>query len=61
MAQDASGIKSHHKKLGLLKDQVRLVKRKDCDRHESVSIPNPLSFEKVRYCYPCMPIVSTKK
>ena len=46
MAQDASCIESHHKRPGLLKDQVRLVKRKDCDRHEIVSIPNPLSFEK---------------
>ncbi|KAK8604278.1 hypothetical protein V6N13_099225 [Hibiscus sabdariffa] len=31
---------------GLLKDQVPLVKRKDCDRHEIVSIQDPLSFEK---------------
>ncbi|KAE8707326.1 putative peroxidase [Hibiscus syriacus] len=30
---------------GLLKDQVPLVKRKDCDRHEIVSIQDPLSFE----------------
>ncbi|GMJ09596.1 triphosphate tunnel metalloenzyme 2 [Hibiscus trionum] len=30
----------------LLKDQVPLVKRKDCDRHEIVSIHEPLSFEK---------------
>ncbi|XP_022776652.1 uridine-cytidine kinase C [Durio zibethinus] len=46
MAQDNSGSESHHKKLGLLKDQVRLVKRKDCDRHEIFSIQDPLSFEK---------------
>ncbi|KAK9034174.1 hypothetical protein V6N11_050349 [Hibiscus sabdariffa] len=31
---------------GLLKNQVPLVKRKDCDRHEIVSIQDPLSFEK---------------
>ena len=31
---------------GLLKDQVPLVKRKDCDRHEIISIQEPLSFEK---------------
>ncbi|XP_007045676.2 PREDICTED: uridine-cytidine kinase C isoform X2 [Theobroma cacao] len=46
MAQDASGFESHHKKPGLLKDQVRLVKRKGCDRHEIVPIQDPLSFEK---------------
>ncbi|XVF43333.1 hypothetical protein PTKIN_Ptkin02bG0032300 [Pterospermum kingtungense] len=46
MAQDASGIESDHKKPALLKDQVRLVKRKDCDRHEIVPIQDPLSFEK---------------
>ncbi|EOY01508.1 Phosphoribulokinase / Uridine kinase family isoform 2 [Theobroma cacao] len=46
MAQDASSFESHHKKPGLLKDQVRLVKRKGCDRHEIVPIQDPLSFEK---------------
>lgn len=46
MAQDASITESHHKKPGLLKDQVLLVKRKDSDRHEMVSIQDPLSFEK---------------
>ncbi|KAH1074329.1 hypothetical protein J1N35_026657 [Gossypium stocksii] len=46
MAQDASGIETCHKKPGLLKDQVPLVKRKDIDRHEIVSIQDPLSFEK---------------
>ncbi|XP_021293438.1 uridine-cytidine kinase C [Herrania umbratica] len=46
MAQDASGFESRHKKPGLLKDQVRLVKRKGCDRHEIVPIQDPLSFEK---------------
>ncbi|XP_016736109.2 inorganic pyrophosphatase TTM2 isoform X4 [Gossypium hirsutum] len=46
MAQDASGIETCHKKPGLLKDQVPLVKRKDIDRHEIVSIQDPLSFEQ---------------
>ncbi|XP_052481445.1 inorganic pyrophosphatase TTM2 isoform X1 [Gossypium raimondii] len=46
MAQDASGIETCHKKPGLLKDQVPLVKRKDIDRHEIVSIEDPLSFEQ---------------
>ncbi|MBA0689171.1 hypothetical protein Goari_006910 [Gossypium aridum] len=46
MAQDASGIETYHKKPGLLKDQVPLVKRKDIDRHEIVSIQDPLSFEQ---------------
>ncbi|XP_022149096.1 uridine-cytidine kinase C isoform X2 [Momordica charantia] len=46
MAQDHSGSESHQKRAGLLKDQVRLVKRKDSDRFEIVSIQDPLSFEK---------------
>ncbi|KAL5759276.1 hypothetical protein ACOSP7_017801 [Xanthoceras sorbifolium] len=46
MAQDASNAESHHRKPGLLKDQVRLVKRKDSNRYEIVSIQDPLSFEK---------------
>lgn len=46
MAQDHSGSESHQKRAGLLKDQVRLVKRKDSDRYEIVSIQDPLSFEK---------------
>ncbi|XP_038892465.1 inorganic pyrophosphatase TTM2 [Benincasa hispida] len=46
MAQDHSGSESHQKRAGLLKDQVRLVKRKDSDRYEIVSILDPLSFEK---------------
>ncbi|GMI87537.1 triphosphate tunnel metalloenzyme 2 [Hibiscus trionum] len=46
MPQDASSIEARHKGAGLLKDQVRLVKRKDCDHHEIVSIKEPLSFEK---------------
>ncbi|XP_054822283.1 inorganic pyrophosphatase TTM1 isoform X1 [Prosopis cineraria] len=31
---------------GLLRDQVQLVKRKDSDRYEIVSVPDSLSFEK---------------
>ncbi|KAE8719235.1 Phosphoribulokinase / Uridine kinase family isoform 2 [Hibiscus syriacus] len=46
MPQDASSIEAQHKRAGLLKDQVRLVKRKDCDHYEIVSIQEPLSFEK---------------
>ncbi|KAI3423459.1 CYTH domain-containing protein [Psidium guajava] len=46
MTQDGSGVESHQRKQGLLKDQVRLVKRKDCNRHEIVPIQDPLSFEK---------------
>ncbi|ESR51037.1 hypothetical protein CICLE_v10030914mg [Citrus x clementina] len=46
MAQDNSNAESRHKKSVLLKDQVRLVKRKDSDRHEIVPIQDPLSFEK---------------
>ena len=46
MAQDSSNAESHSKKPVLLKDQVRLVKRKDSDRHEIVAIQDPLSFEK---------------
>ncbi|KAK9064694.1 hypothetical protein SSX86_016076 [Deinandra increscens subsp. villosa] len=34
------------RKQGLLKDQVRLVKRKDCDRYEIAKIQDNLSFEK---------------
>lgn len=46
MAHDTSGAESHPKRQGLLKDQVRLVKRKDSDRYEIVPIQDPLSFEK---------------
>ncbi|KAJ4710643.1 uridine-cytidine kinase C-like [Melia azedarach] len=46
MAQDGSNAESHQKKAVLLKDQVRLVKRRDSDRHEIVPIPDPLSFDK---------------
>jgi len=46
MGKDISDSDSHHKRLGLLKDQVHLVKRKDCDRHEIAPIQDQLSFEK---------------
>lgn len=46
MAQDTSGADSLEKRPGLLKDQIRLVKRKDSKRYEIVSIQDPLSFEK---------------
>ncbi|KAK3442843.1 hypothetical protein EUGRSUZ_B03089 [Eucalyptus grandis] len=46
MTQDGSSVESNQRKPGLLKDQVRLVKRKDSGRHEIVSIQDPLSFEK---------------
>ena len=46
MAKDTSGTESHPKRQGLLKDQVRLTKKKDSDRFEIVPIQNPLSFEK---------------
>ncbi|KAI8023608.1 Inorganic pyrophosphatase TTM2 [Camellia lanceoleosa] len=45
MAPDNSA-ESNQRKPGLLKDQVRLVKRKDIDRYEIVPIQYPLSFEK---------------
>ncbi|WVZ12114.1 hypothetical protein V8G54_016644 [Vigna mungo] len=46
MGKEISDSDSHHKRLGLLKDQVHLVKRKDCDRHEIAPIQDQLSFEK---------------
>ncbi|KAJ8760613.1 hypothetical protein K2173_015280 [Erythroxylum novogranatense] len=46
MAQDTSGAEAHSKRQGLLKDQVRLVKRKDSDKYEIVPIQYTLSFEK---------------
>ncbi|XP_028805240.1 inorganic pyrophosphatase TTM2-like [Neltuma alba] len=46
MAQDTSGTDSNYKRQGLLKDQVRLVKRKDSDRYEIVPIHDLLSFDK---------------
>lgn len=46
MAHDGSGSDSHHKRLGLLKDRVHLVKRKDSARYEIAPIHDQLSFEK---------------
>ncbi|KAK4715300.1 hypothetical protein R3W88_013638 [Solanum pinnatisectum] len=45
MPKDTSNGEST-RRAGLLKDQVRLVKRKNCDRYEIISIPDNLSFEK---------------
>ncbi|CAN1310749.1 Inorganic pyrophosphatase TTM2 [Linum perenne] len=46
MGKDNVGSESQTKKQGLLKDQVRLAKRKDSDRYEIVPIQDSLSFEK---------------
>ncbi|KAJ0763828.1 putative uridine/cytidine kinase [Helianthus annuus] len=46
MAQDNSNVESNSRKQRLLKDQVRLVKRKDNARFEIVQIKDSLSFEK---------------
>ncbi|KAK1310773.1 hypothetical protein QJS10_CPA08g01723 [Acorus calamus] len=46
MAQNNSGAESPHRRPGLLRDQVQLVKRKDCDRYEIIPIQDTLSFEK---------------
>lgn len=46
MAQDTSNAESTQRRPGLLKDQVRLAKRKDSDRYEIAPIPDNLSFEK---------------
>uniref|UniRef100_A0A5B7ANT9 Putative uridine-cytidine kinase C isoform X1 n=1 Tax=Davidia involucrata TaxID=16924 RepID=A0A5B7ANT9_DAVIN len=46
MAQDTPSAESTQQRPGLLKDQVRLVKRKDSDRYEIIPIQDPLSFEK---------------
>lgn len=47
MAQDTiPSVDSPRRRHGLLRDQVQLVKRKDSDRYEIVSIQDPLSFEK---------------
>ncbi|KAL0296799.1 UNVERIFIED_CONTAM: Inorganic pyrophosphatase TTM2 [Sesamum radiatum] len=46
MAKDTSNADLAHRKPGLLKDQVRLIKRKDSDRYEIAPIPDNLSFEK---------------
>ncbi|KAG9155563.1 hypothetical protein Leryth_009980 [Lithospermum erythrorhizon] len=46
MAHESSRQNPSNRKVGLLKDQVRLVKRKESDRYEIVTIPDNLSFEK---------------
>lgn len=46
MAEDTFSEESIQQRTGLLKDQVRLVKRKDSDRYEIVSIRDKLSYEK---------------
>ncbi|KAF3332776.1 uridine-cytidine kinase C-like protein [Carex littledalei] len=46
MSQDDSILNSPRRRPGLLRDQVQLVKRKDCDRYEMMPIPEQLSFEK---------------
>ncbi|GJR00762.1 uridine-cytidine kinase C-like protein [Tanacetum coccineum] len=46
MTQEISIGDLGSRKQGLLKDQVRLVKRKDCDRYEIARIQDNLSFEK---------------
>lgn len=45
MAQDTFGGESNQRHVGLLKDQVRLVKRKDSERYEVAPIQHQLSFE----------------
>ncbi|XWS60376.1 hypothetical protein CRYUN_Cryun07bG0030900 [Craigia yunnanensis] len=47
MAQDSSpAAESPRRRSGLLRDQVKLIKKKDSDRYEIVPIEDPLSFEK---------------
>ncbi|KAJ7521313.1 hypothetical protein O6H91_19G047600 [Diphasiastrum complanatum] len=49
MASDSALKKlssSQHRRTGLLKHQLHLVKRKDCDRYEIAPIPDQLSFDK---------------
>ncbi|XP_062026044.1 inorganic pyrophosphatase TTM1-like isoform X2 [Rosa rugosa] len=46
MAKDTNDAESPRPRSGLLRDQVQLVKRKDCDRYEIAPIPDILSFEK---------------
>lgn len=46
MASDSSADILPHRRHGLLKDQVTVVKRKGSDRYEIVPISDPLSFEK---------------
>ncbi|XP_051146145.1 inorganic pyrophosphatase TTM2-like [Andrographis paniculata] len=49
MATDVPDAKLVQQKTGLLKDQVQLVKRKDCDRYEIAPFPDNLSFAKGFY------------
>ncbi|KAG0451531.1 hypothetical protein HPP92_026384, partial [Vanilla planifolia] len=49
MAPNFSGVESPRRKLGLLRDQVQLVKRKDCAKYEIAPIQEALSFEKGFY------------
>lgn len=46
MAKDTYSDNLTGRKTGLLKDQVRLVKRKDSDCYEIAPMPDNLSFEK---------------
>ncbi|XP_047313673.1 inorganic pyrophosphatase TTM2-like [Impatiens glandulifera] len=46
MALDTIMTETNKQRLGLLKDQVRLIKRKDSERYEMVPIQDKLSFEK---------------
>lgn len=46
MAKQISGPGSPHRKPGLLRDQVQLIKKRDSERYEIVPIQDPLSFEK---------------
>ncbi|KAL8549312.1 hypothetical protein ACS0TY_008239 [Phlomoides rotata] len=46
MSKETYNDELNHRKSGLLKDQVRLVKRKNSDRYEIAPISDNLSFEK---------------
>lgn len=46
MVLESSSADPHERRSVLLKDQVRLVKRKECERYEIAAIQDPLSFEK---------------
>ncbi|CAF2139832.1 unnamed protein product [Brassica napus] len=49
MVLESSVALSPRRRLGLLRDQVQLIKRKDSGRYEIVPIEDPLSFEKGFY------------
>ncbi|XP_047341980.1 inorganic pyrophosphatase TTM2-like [Impatiens glandulifera] len=49
MALDTLRSETNKQRLGLIKDQVQLVKRKDAGRYEMVPIRDKLSFEKGFY------------